>query len=128
MHQLTFLVAVDRMSEVAEEMGLNRTQARMLMQLRPGTAVSQKQAASLLHCDPSTVTILADRLEHLNLLRREIDHADRRGRSLSLTAKGKRVRRELIDRVFMVPESLAALPLGEQEFMRDILRRVVAAG
>jgi DNA-binding MarR family transcriptional regulator len=127
MHRLTFAVAIDRMNEVAEAMGLNRTQARLLMQLQPGASVSQKQAAGLLHCDPSNVTIMADRLEGLGLVQREVDPADRRGRSLKLTIKGKRVRRQFIDRVFEVPDSVSSLPGGEQELLRDILRRIVAS-
>jgi DNA-binding MarR family transcriptional regulator len=127
MHQLTFAVALDRMNDVADTMGLNRTQARLLMQLQPGASISQKQAASLLHCDPSNVTIVADRLESLGLVKREVDPADRRGRSLTLTIKGKRTRRKLIDRVFKVPDSVSSLPGAEQEILRDILRRVVAS-
>jgi DNA-binding MarR family transcriptional regulator len=127
MNQLTFVVAVDRMNEVAEALGLNRTQARLLMQLRPGASISQKGAAGMLHCDPSNVTILADRLETLKLLRREVDLTDRRGRALTLTAKGKRVRQELIDRVFAVPDALSSLPDPEQHTLRDLLQRLVAS-
>jgi len=127
MNQLTFVVAVDRMNEVAEAMGLNRTQARLLMQLRPDASISQKATAGMLHCDPSNVTIVADRLETLTLLRREVDRSDRRGRALTLTAKGKRVRQQLIDRVFAVPDALSSLPEPEKNTLRDLLRRLVAA-
>lgn len=97
------------------------------MQLQPGTSISQKQAAGLLHCDPSNVTIVGDRLESPGQVKREIDPADRRGRSLILTIKGKRIRRQLIDRVFKVPDSVASHPGAEQEVLRDILRRIVAS-
>jgi DNA-binding MarR family transcriptional regulator len=124
MNQLTFGAGMDRMDDASAEFGLNRTQARLLILLGPHVSSSQKEVATQLHVDPSTITIVADHLESLALVERQIDPTDRRGRVLRLTEGGKQVRRQLIDRLFAVPKSVVSLPDDDQKKLRKLLRRL----
>jgi DNA-binding MarR family transcriptional regulator len=52
----------------------------------------RRALAERLHCDPSNVTFLADRLEERGLITRVADPADRRVKALALTDEGRAVR------------------------------------
>ena len=54
--------------------------------------VSRRVVAERLHCDPSNVTFLADRLAERGLVTRVEDPADRRVRALALTDAGREAR------------------------------------
>jgi DNA-binding MarR family transcriptional regulator len=49
-----------------------------------------------LHCDPSNVRFLVDRLEQRRLAQRAVDHHDRRVKAVSLTPAGVAVRQQLV--------------------------------
>jgi DNA-binding MarR family transcriptional regulator len=56
-----------------------------------------RQMAAKLHCDPSTVTFLADRLEQLAYVTRAPAPGDRRTKVLHLTDRGRTARRRLVE-------------------------------
>jgi DNA-binding MarR family transcriptional regulator len=82
--------------------------------------------AERLHCDPSNVTFLADRLEERGLVRRESDPADRRVKALALTAKGVAVRDRFTGALAQGP-TLARLSDDEQRRLADLLARATSA-
>lgn len=84
--------------DVLTELRLTHALADALWQLDPGApAPSMRQMAAALGCDPSTVTFLADRLEHLGYATRATAPGDRRTKVLELTGDGRAARRTLVE-------------------------------
>lgn len=110
---------------IATEFGLTGPQARLLVQLGDPTPMSQ--LAERLDCDPSNVTGLVDRLQARGLLERRVDEADRRVKLLTLTMAGRRLRSKLEARLFAGRPLLARLSRGDQQALRDLLRRAVGS-
>src|SRR5260370_4521034 len=75
------------------ELHLTLPQAMLLKQL--GDALPMNEAAAKLHCDPSNVTGIADRLEARGLTERHHLTTDRQVKHLALTPAGRRLRREV---------------------------------
>jgi MarR family transcriptional regulator, organic hydroperoxide resistance regulator len=83
--------------DVLADLQLTHSLADALWQLDPAAAPpSMRQMAIRLHCDPSTVTFLADRLEQLSYVTREPVPGDRRTKALHLTDQGREARRRLV--------------------------------
>src|SRR5579864_63896 len=99
----------DRMNRASDAAGLSPVSAWALVQLDPDHAISQKELARRLHCNPSTVVDPTDRLEEGGLVMRRPNPSDRRINVLTVTARGRRVRDELIARLFEPPEALSRL-------------------
>jgi DNA-binding MarR family transcriptional regulator len=75
-------------------------------------------------CDPSNATWLVDRLEHQGLAKRVPRDGDRRVKAVMLTAKGKRLRGELIDALYTPPPDLVALPQRDLDALRIAASRL----
>src|SRR5690242_2682956 len=117
-----------RMNEVAADAELSPVSAWALVQLDPESAISQKELSARLHCNPSTVVDPTDRLEEAGLLLRQANPDDRRVNVLVVTAKGRRARQRLLDRLFEPPAPFAELSAREQARFRELMLDVVAAG
>jgi DNA-binding MarR family transcriptional regulator len=111
----------ERMNAVAAAAGLSPVSAWTLVQLDPKQPISQKELASRLHCNPSTVVDPTDRLEKAGLVVRQAAPADRRVNVLVVTPKGKKVRDDLIERLFEPPEAFKRLPAKELNRFRDVM-------
>jgi MarR family transcriptional regulator for hemolysin len=88
------------------------TEATWLPLLRIARAESpmrQNELAASLSLDGSSVVRLLDSLESSGLIERCEDQADRRAKSLSLTARGRRT----VDRVERVSQDIRDVVLGE---------------
>ena len=84
--------------DVLTELKITHALADVLWQLDPtAPAPSMRQMAAKLHCDPSTVTFLADRLEQLGYVTRAPAPGDRRTKALHLTDDGRGARRRLVE-------------------------------
>jgi DNA-binding MarR family transcriptional regulator len=115
----------ERVNDAAADAGLSPVSAWTLVQLDPGNPISQKELAALLHCNPSTVVDPTDRLEKSGLVIRQTHPADRRVNVLVVTANGKRVRDELIRRLFEPPQAFRRLSAKEQDRFRDVMLAAV---
>jgi len=115
-----------RLNREAAAAGLSPVSAWALVQLDPDHPISQKELAARLHCNPSTVVDPTDRLELSGLVIRRPNPSDRRVNVLVVTEEGKRVRAELIERLFEPPEAFLRLPAGEQGRFRDVMLAAVA--
>ena len=97
--QLFDLVA-DTQAAIADaliEMGLTDALATALWRLDPdGPPPAMRDLASALHCDPSTVTFLVERLEERGLIISSTSQSDRRVRVVKLTPEGTRSRGQLV--------------------------------
>jgi MarR family transcriptional regulator, organic hydroperoxide resistance regulator len=115
----------DRMNRASEAAGLSPVSAWALIQLDPEHAISQKELAERLHCNPSTVVDPTDRLEERALVVRKPHATDRRVNVLTVTARGRQVRDQLIAQLFEPPEALRRLPVSDQLRFRDAMRAAV---
>jgi DNA-binding MarR family transcriptional regulator len=112
--------------DVLDELGLTLPLAEALWQLDPAAPPpSMRRLAAGLHCDPSTVTFLADRLIERDLVAVRIDPADRRRKIVTLTPKGATARQRLLA-AMATRSSLARLSPDEQWQLHDLLNRAVA--
>jgi DNA-binding MarR family transcriptional regulator len=100
---------------VLDRLGLTPAESRALHSLDPQAGRSMRSLADEWMCDPSNATWLVDRLEHRGLARRIAKHGDRRVKAVVLTAKGKRIRAELVASQYTPPPDLLALPQRDLE-------------
>lgn len=116
----------DRISQASEASGLSPVSAWALVQLDPEHAISQRELAKRLHCNPSTVVDPTDRLEERRLVARKPHPTDRRINILTVTARGRQVRTQLIDRLFEPPAALRRLPPDQLARLSDALLSAVS--
>jgi DNA-binding MarR family transcriptional regulator len=82
---------------VLRELDLTEALADLVWQLDPADGPQSRRAlAARLHCDPSNVTLLVDRLEALGLVESCPDSKDRRMKAIALTSTGRRSRDRLM--------------------------------
>jgi DNA-binding MarR family transcriptional regulator len=115
----------ERFIGTVTELELSPPQAHALKVLRPGHPIAMRELADGLHCDPSNITGIVDRLEARGLVERGAAAGDRRVKTLLLTGRGMELRARLLDRLSEPPPAIAALTVDEQRLLRDLLRRVV---
>ena len=112
-----------RLLHTITELGLSFPQAHALKVLRPGHPIPMRELAGGLHCDPSNITGIVDRLGDRGLVERGSAPGDRRVRTLMLTEEGTALRMRLLDRLSEPPPGLGKLSVDEQRQLRDLLRR-----
>lgn len=100
---------------VLDRLGITPAESRALTSLDPDAGRSMRALADEWRCDPSNATWLVDRLERQGLARRVAREGDRRVKAVVLTAKGKRMRGELLKSLYTPPGDLLALALGDLE-------------
>lgn len=115
-----------RVNSASAAAGLSPVSAWALIQLDPDHAISQKELAKRLQCNPSTVVDPTDRLEESGLVTRLPLATDRRVNILRVTARGRAVRERLIDQLFEPPPALRRLPAADQLRFRDAMLAAVA--
>ncbi|WP_199443742.1 MarR family winged helix-turn-helix transcriptional regulator [Umezawaea beigongshangensis] len=84
---------------------------------------SMKVVAERLYCNAPNLTFITNQLADRGLVERAVDPADRRSRVLVLTAKGRRVRAELVATA-LERTPLAALNADELRQLAALLNRV----
>lgn len=118
-----FICRKPHFAALAAEFQLSPSQAHALALLEPDKPRSMHELAELLSCHPSNVTGIVDGLEARALIERRPAVHDRRLKLLALTDTGADVRRKALARVYEPPPQLAALPIEDQQALRDILVR-----
>ncbi len=106
------------------ELRLTLPQAMLLRQL--GDALPMNEAAGKLHCDPSNVTGIVDRLESRGLIERQQVTTDRRVKQLVLTPEGRRLRRR-VERILSAAPGVSDLPAPDQAALLRLLSRSLGA-
>ena len=105
------------------ELDLTIALADVVWQLDPELGpLSRRELAERLHCDPSNVTFLVDRLERRRLVARARVKSDRRVKALALTPIGVEVRNRLIA-TLAASAMFARLTRPEQRQLADLLGR-----
>jgi len=98
-----------------DRLGLTPAESRALNSLDPKAGRSMRSLAEEWKCDPSNATWLVDRLERQGLARRVARDRDRRIKAVVLTARGNRIRAELLESQYTPPRDLVALPVRDLE-------------
>jgi DNA-binding MarR family transcriptional regulator len=107
--------------DVLAELKLTHALADALWQLDPSAAApTMRQMAARLHCDPSTVTFLADRLEQLGYATRDHAPADRRTKAITLTGAGHAARQRLVSAA-TTRTPLVRLTEAQQRLLHELL-------
>ena len=78
---------------VAEQVGLTPRQCHAVSELGEAGKIRMKLLSERLGVTTGTMTIMADRLQKLNLIRRVEDSKDRRAFNIELTEKGRDIYR-----------------------------------
>ena len=107
------------------ELNLTFPQAMLLRQL--GDALPMNQAAGKLHCDPSNVTGIVDRLEARGLIERRHLTKDRRVKHLALTPAGRRLRRR-VEAILSAAPGVSDLGASDQAALLNLLSAASPTG
>lgn len=108
-------------------LGLTPAAARALYELDPDRPLPARELAEQLGCDRSNVTALVDKLEQAGLVRRRVDPADRRQKTLVVTDVGRRVR-DRVHRVMSDSRLLGGLSTAELATLRELVWKVSDGG
>jgi MarR family transcriptional regulator, organic hydroperoxide resistance regulator len=118
-HIFEFIVATaPQRVAIIDRLGLTPAESRALTSLDSSSGRSMRSLAEEWECDPSNATWLVDRLEDQDLARRISLAGDRRVKSVILTAKGRKVRAELLRSMAAPPPELLRMSHGEIEALR----------
>lgn len=116
-----------RFEQRAREISLTLPQCKVLARLENHEGVSQARLAELTEVEPMTMVRILDRMEADGLLERRADPADRRARSLYLTARAK----PLLEQIWHLSEltraeTFAGISRAERELFMSLLERMHA--
>src|SRR5437588_5568787 len=116
----TFSAAMGRWSAtILAELELTEALGDVLWHLGAvGEPVPMRDLADRLHCDPSNVTFLADRLEERGLIERRPDPSDRRVKLLALTPAGLAVRIRIVQAAATSSPLARLSPADQQRLCR----------
>jgi len=116
-------VLVQNVVPLLAELDLTKSLADALWQLDPlDGALPRGVLAERLHCDPSNVTFLVDRLEERGLVERSYKPTDRRVKAVSLTTAGVAARQRLVAATDNAP-AFVPLTTNEQRQLAKLLAR-----
>lgn len=118
------IVAIYR--PVLDPLGLTHPQYLVMLALWERDARSLRDLAEALALDSGTVSPLVKRLEAAGLVRRERDRADERLLAVTLTAAGRKLRKQAEKVPARIVERLG-LPIADLEQLNAVLRAVIAA-
>jgi DNA-binding MarR family transcriptional regulator len=125
--ELTFELMHPEFDAAIGDFELAPTQALALKELARHSPMPMRDLARALRCDPSNVTGVTDRMEARGLVVRQPDPRDRRVKTLALTPAGRQLGRQLGVRLLSPPEAVGRLAETDQELLRDLLRKLLAA-
>ncbi|GAA1964779.1 MarR family winged helix-turn-helix transcriptional regulator [Amycolatopsis minnesotensis] len=112
------------LADTLGDLELTSVQAKALWQIEPSAAPTMRRLAASLHCDPSTVTFIADRLQDKDLITRESDPANRRAKIVTLTERGLATRRRLAT-AMVTKSQVSQLSPAEQRQLKRLLAKAV---
>lgn len=113
-----------RRTDVLGRFGLTPNDSRALGSLRQDAGRTMHALADEWRCDASNATWIVDRLERAGLAIRRDDPNDRRVKLVLLTAKGARVKRQVMEAFYTAPPELLALDSTDLAALERILQRL----
>lgn len=113
-------------TQVLTEFDITPSVAGVLWTLDPSAdPLTMREIAGRLGCDPSTVSLTADKLEEVSLIVRQPHPRDGRKRTLALTKNGDRLRATLGKRLSDAPV-LAGLDSADRRTLVALLTKAQA--
>src|SRR5919202_5128018 len=106
--------------------GLTPNDSRALASLDPETGRTMRSLADEWECDASNATWIVDRLERLGLAERRTVPKDRRVKLVVLTAKGARVKAELMEEFHTPPRELLELERADLDALDRATEKLAA--
>lgn len=116
-----------RFEQNAGRFGLSSAQWRLLVRVWKEEGVAQARLAELLEVEPISVSRLIDRMEEGGWIERRNDVADRRVRTIFLTAKSRAIfdeMRGVADHVYEI--ALTGLSAAQQKAILDGLKSIIS--
>jgi len=118
---------VHRFEQRANQMSMTLPLCKVLANLERNEGVSQSKLAEITQIEPMAMVRILDRMEADGLVERKPDPADRRARSLNITAKAK----PMLDEIWRIgdltrAETFSGVTKAERAVFLDILARVTA--
>jgi DNA-binding MarR family transcriptional regulator len=107
-----------------ESRGLTPNDARALWSLSRDEGCPIGELARAWGCDPSNATFIVRRLEKAGLAERRATSRDGRVKLVALTARGEKVRKELLAEFYEPPPELLSLASSDLETLAKILGQV----
>jgi DNA-binding MarR family transcriptional regulator len=117
-------MVVDHVNDRLEGLGMTNTDYWALRSVEG--PMPMKDLAHCMDIDPSYVTLVADRLEKLGLIERQPHPTDRRVKNLVLTAKGKRFKKTIPDKLWDGSKLFSTLTDSERAELTGLLTKLVA--
>lgn len=117
-----------RWAEVAERLGISQAGLRGLLAIDPDQPRSMGELARELNCDRSYVTAIVDDLERAGLAERRVAAADRRVKTIALTASGSKAIRTVQNVLMKPPAELSALTAAQQRTLARLVRKAAGGG
>ena len=111
-----------RWAEVAADLGITQAGLRALLAIDPRQPQSMRELATAMNCDPSYITAMIDDLERAGLAVRQPSQADRRVKTVVLTARGMTALQTARDGLLYPPPQLAQLTPAEQQQLARLLQ------
>ncbi|MCQ4207942.1 MarR family winged helix-turn-helix transcriptional regulator [Streptomyces longispororuber] len=113
----------DHVRRRAGTLGLTAAQATALREMTG--AMTMRELAERMSCEPSNATFVIDKLEKQGLVERHAHPTDRRAKHLVLTAEGTTLREQLLD-LLTQDSPLAALTPAQQHTLQSLLEKTVS--
>jgi DNA-binding MarR family transcriptional regulator len=115
-------------AEAVADAGLVQLEYALLVFVDDVPGISQQTLSEALGIDRNNVSLIVDKLEARDLLKRSVNGADRRARELHITPQGKKLWRRCRPKVLAANNGvIACLDAGERELFLDMLLRVLNA-
>lgn len=113
------------MADLQSATGLSPMEVHAVRALLPGVPTPTVLLAQQIHCEPSNITAVVDRLVRAGIVERTSSPQDRRVRLVTLTEAGLAVRDTVEGRLDALPDAIARLSATDQVLLRDLLRRML---
>lgn len=113
------------MAELQSVTGLSPMEVHAVRALHPGVGTPTVSLAQQIHCEPSNITSVVDRLVRAGLVERTSSAEDRRMRLIALTDTGRGLRDTIQTRLASPPAAIARLSATDQRLLRDLLLRML---
>lgn len=122
---ILLLRSKQRLGLLATDYEITGVQATLLLILEPHNALKMSYLAEMFECDASNITGITDRLEQVQLINREQDPNDRRIRLISLTEKGRQLRKKFLSELEQSDAiGLGSLSAADREKLFEILAKL----